>query len=137
MHLCIIFDALQLLTMKCLQCDKPLSAGRSDKKFCNDYCRQAYNNKRKEQENKEIRHINLALKRNRRILKTLLKEHDEVVTDKETLLRSGFLFEFHTHHVISKKKSNEFLFCYNYGYHLTEGGKYKIVKRFEDADVFV
>ena len=61
----------------------------------------------------------------------------EWLLSKETLLRSGFLFDFHTHHVISKKKSNEFVFCYNYGYHLTEGGRYKIVKRFDDADVFV
>ena len=124
--------------MKCLQCDKTLSQGRSDKKFCNDYCRQAYNNKRKEAENKEIRHINLALKRNRRILKTLLKEKDEMIADKDTMMRAGFLFEFHTHHVISKKKSNEFIFCYNYGYHEIENGaRFKIVKRFDDADVFV
>ena len=57
--------------MKCLQCDKPLLAGRSDKKFCNDYCRQAYNNKRKEAENREIRNINLEFQDTARNMETL------------------------------------------------------------------
>jgi hypothetical protein len=31
----------------CLECGQPLGAGRSDRKFCNDICRTAYNNRRR------------------------------------------------------------------------------------------
>src|ERR1700733_939599 len=33
----------------CLECGQPLGAGRSDRKFCNDVCRTAFNNRRREE----------------------------------------------------------------------------------------
>lgn len=35
-------------TATCLNCDKTLK-GRTDKKFCDDYCRNSYNNQLKPQ----------------------------------------------------------------------------------------
>ena len=56
---------------KCLVCGKPLK-GRSDKKFCDDYCRSSYNNDLKSAANNYIRNVNNALGKNRRILESLL-----------------------------------------------------------------
>ena len=58
---------------KCLYCDKTLN-GRADKKFCNDYCRNAYNNQLKSANSPIIRNINNALVKNRRILEAMLGE---------------------------------------------------------------
>jgi hypothetical protein len=48
---------------KCLYCDKPLN-GRSDKKFFNDYCRNAFNNQLKSANDPVVRNINNALIKN-------------------------------------------------------------------------
>ena len=51
----------------CLLCQKTIR-GRSDKKFCNDYCRNVYNNQNKSIQNNLVRNINNALGKNRKIL---------------------------------------------------------------------
>ncbi|MBL7762218.1 MAG: DUF2116 family Zn-ribbon domain-containing protein, partial [Chitinophagaceae bacterium] len=55
----------------CLNCGKPLK-GRSDKKFCDDSCRNNYNNQLKSIVNNQMRNINNVLGKNRRILESLL-----------------------------------------------------------------
>jgi hypothetical protein len=111
-------------------CIEPLGEGRPDKKFCGDGCRNVYNNWIKKKELGEIKNIDQSLKRNRRILKKLLGNADDVIATEKKLLREGFNFDFSTHVIISKKKSNTFIFSYNYGYHDLGNGKYKIVKSF-------
>ena len=54
----------------CLACDKPVK-GRTDKKFCDDFCRNKYNNQLKAGCNNYVRNINNALGKNRRILESL------------------------------------------------------------------
>lgn len=56
---------------KCLNCDKPITKGRSDKKFCDSNCKDEYNNAAKIAEGKEISKINTILKGNRRVLQKL------------------------------------------------------------------
>ena len=63
------------LEKKCILCEKNIR-GRADKKFCNDYCRAAYNNELKSPANNFIRNINNALGKNRRILATFLPEKE-------------------------------------------------------------
>ncbi|MCH5686755.1 DUF2116 family Zn-ribbon domain-containing protein [Niabella sp. W65] len=46
----------------CMACGKPVK-GRSDKKFCDDYCRNAYNNRANGINSGIIRSINNDLKR--------------------------------------------------------------------------
>ena len=58
---------MQNETKTCLQCGKTLR-GRADKKFCDDYCRNNYNNQLKANTNNYVRNINNALGKNRRIL---------------------------------------------------------------------
>ena len=55
---------------KCLECTEPFR-GRSDKKFCSDYCRNTYNNKVDPEDKNLIRNINNRLRRNYNILKEL------------------------------------------------------------------
>jgi len=114
----------------CLNCTKPLK-GRSDKKYCNEVCRNEYFNKQKEIERKEIRIIDLALKKNRRILKELLKEKEYVLVREKELQEKGFRFQYRTHHIITKYKQHEYFFCYDYGYRQTEKGLFKIIKAFQ------
>ncbi len=80
---------------KCLACDKKLS-GRADKKFCNDYCRNSYNNEMKSANSPAIRNINNALIKNRRILLSLLGEEEMAKKPKEKLLNQGFQFKYIT-----------------------------------------
>jgi len=116
----------------CLSCKKPLVVRkRNDIKFCNEECRSNYFNALKMEENAEIKKIENALKSNRRILKSLLGKNPEVIVDQVTLLKMGFNFDYHTHHVISKSQGNEFIFSFNYGYRVMGNNQYKIVKSFK------
>ena len=68
---------METLNRLCLECGKSLK-GRCDKKFCDDYCRNAYNNKAKIEENSFVRNINRTLQRNRRVLEELLGKENMV-----------------------------------------------------------
>jgi hypothetical protein len=112
----------------CLNCQKPIKSGRSDKKFCDSGCKDEYYNAIKTGEHKEIKKIDIILKRNRRILKKIFnpKKEDKLIS-REALIKAGFEFEFHTHFVVTKYKANEFIFCYDYGYREVEKGRYQVV----------
>jgi hypothetical protein len=115
----------------CLQCGKRITKGRPDKKFCDDGCKNLYHNKEKIREHREIRKVDIVLKRNRRILKRMFNpKKEDILVDREVLLKQGFEFTFHTHFVITRIKQNEFIFCYDYGYREIEKNKYKIIKSF-------
>src|SRR5437868_6469308 len=95
----------------CLQCGKALK-GRSDKKFCDDYCRNNYNNQLKANSNSYIRNINNTLGKNRRILEGFLPQSGEMSkVTKEKLLQHGFSFKYFTHTYTSKRGST-YIFCY-------------------------
>jgi len=114
----------------CLACNK-LVKGRADKKFCDDYCRNAYNNQLKTSGDKLVININNALKKNRRILDTLLPAQEDMAkTTKEKLLAKGFQFKYITHTYINKK-GNTYFFCYDYGYLPLDNDWYLVVKRKE------
>jgi hypothetical protein len=115
-----------------MQCGKPiLHARRIDKRFCNDECRDDYHNAIKFANSQEIKQVQAILRRNRNILKTLLGNKPEVIVSREILLKKGFEFDYHTHHVISKTKGNEYIFTFNYGYWAMGNEQYKVVKSFK------
>jgi hypothetical protein len=116
----------------CLNCGEPITKGRSDKKFCDQECKNVYYNRIKIQENGEIKRVDLALKKNRRILKKLFdpRKMDKLV-NRDALLKAGFDFDFHTHFVTTKFKGNQFVFCYDYGYREVEKHKFKVIKSFK------
>ncbi len=115
---------------KCLQCGK-LLRGRSDKKFCNDYCRNNYNNQLKAHANNHVRNINSALGKNRRVLEELLPVNEEIgKATKEKLLNHGFSFKYITH-TFTNKKGATYFYCYDYGYLPLDNDWFLIVKRKE------
>ena len=104
----------------CLNCDKSIQ-GRADKKFCDDYCRNNYNNQLKAYTNNMIRNINNALRKNRRILEALLPVNEDTARiTKQHVLDKGFNFSYLTH-TYTNKKGNTYFFCYDYGYLELEG----------------
>jgi predicted nucleic acid-binding Zn ribbon protein/YHS domain-containing protein len=115
----------------CLVCKKPLK-GRSDKKFCDDHCRNTYNNELKSGRHMYIRQVNTILKKNRRILEHLLPANKtSYKTKKEKLQRLGFHLNFYTH-TDTSKKGNTYYFCYDYGYTPLEDNWYQIIKNKEE-----
>ncbi|HPH84719.1 MAG TPA: hypothetical protein PLC48_04640 [Ferruginibacter sp.] len=114
----------------CLACNKPVK-GRTDKKFCDDVCRNQYHNELKADTNNLMRNINHALGKNRRILEALINEGDEMAkTTKEILLQEGFQFKYITHTYTNKKNSTYF-FCYDHGYLPLENDWYLLVRATE------
>jgi len=117
----------------CLACNKILK-GRIDKKFCDDYCRNNYNNlqKSKNQNSAYVKNINNALLKNRKILENILPETEEMIKiPQQKLLDKGFVFKYHTH-TYKNKKEQVYFFCYDYGYLPLENNWLLVVKRKEE-----
>ena len=115
----------------CLNCDKPLK-GRTDKKFCDVYCRNNYNNQLKSNTINLVRNVNNALGKNRRILENLFIAGEEMAkTTRDKLLQKGFQFKYITH-TYTNKKGNTYFFCYDIGYLPLESDWYLLVKRKEE-----
>jgi len=125
----LYFENMETLNRSCLECGKSFK-GRSDKKFCDDYCRNAHNNKARIEESSFIRIINKTLQRNRRILEELLGKESMVKQPKANFINKGFVFHYHTHQYVNKK-GNIYYFCYEYGFLPLEGDWYLVVKRKE------
>ena len=120
-------------TKACLACGKPLK-GRIDKKFCDDYCRNNYNNQQKAKGSHSslVRNINNALLKNRKILESILPDEGETAkANKEKLTRLGFQFRYITH-TYTTKTGKTYFYCYEYGYLPLENDWYLIVKRKEE-----
>lgn len=112
---------------KCLYCEKSLN-GRADKKFCNDYCRNAYNNQLKSANSPIVRNINNVLIKNRRILEAMLGEEKMVKQPREKFLQQGFSFK-HITHSYTTQKGDVYFFCYEFGYLVLEHDWLLIVKQ--------
>ncbi|HYM93143.1 MAG TPA: hypothetical protein VET23_03320 [Chitinophagaceae bacterium] len=117
----------------CLSCGKPLK-GRVDKKFCDDYCRNNYNNQQKAKGSHSayIRNINNALLKNRKVLESLILANEETVkTNKERLLNHGFQFKYITH-TYTTKTNKTYFFCYEYGYLPLDNDWFLVVRKKEE-----
>ncbi|WP_394660097.1 hypothetical protein [uncultured Chryseobacterium sp.] len=111
--------------MECLECGEKI-IGRSDKKFCNDACRNAYNNKHNKDSNNLMRNINNKLRKNYRIL-TEVNIEGKTKVARAKLVGLGFDFEFFTNLRVYKNGS-EYKFIYDYGYKLLDDDFMLIVK---------
>ncbi|MCH5719728.1 DUF2116 family Zn-ribbon domain-containing protein [Niabella hibiscisoli] len=118
---------MEMHSKNCLACGKPVK-GRSDKKFCDDYCRNAYNNRANGVNTEVIRNINNDLKKNRQILASLLQnDHETVITPKSRLIDLGFKFRWMTHQY-TNQNGQIYFYCYDYGYLPIENDVYLVVK---------
>lgn len=116
-------------TKTCLACGKPLK-GRIDKKFCDDYCRNNYNNRQKasSSRSKDVRNITNALLKNRKIMETLLPPHEETAkASRDELLRLGFHFKYFTHYYTTRT-GQIYYYCFEYGY-LPIGNNWHLIVR--------
>ena len=111
----------------CLECDVAIK-GRADKKFCSDYCRNAYNNRLNRDSKNLIRVINNRLRKNYRILDSFPLKAGKTSTTKTKLMDQGFDFEYFTNRYTTKKGTT-YYFVYDLGYLPLENDYYMIVKR--------
>lgn len=114
----------------CGYCGKALK-GRSDKKFCGDSCRNAYNHRQKEIENADpnFQRIVSILKKNRAALAQARKDKKthKLVTTKERLLELGYNFQYCTEHI--HYECEDHYFCFDLGYVIKEPGKCELLNR--------
>jgi hypothetical protein len=108
----------------CLECSDKLR-GRTDKKFCTDMCRNAYNNRLNSNINNYVRNVNNVLKRNRRILEALTVLNESKI-HKGKLIEMGFDFKYFTHK--KSVRAGVIYFCYDLGYLATEKDDYVSIK---------
>lgn len=99
---------------KCENCGATLE-GRSDKKYCDNYCKSAYQYKNeKENQSNFYLKVDKQLKSNRKILKAYNKAGKSTVRAEE-LLKEGFIPNYFTHYW-KNQKGDLYLFCYEYGF---------------------
>ena len=111
----------------CLECGQTVR-GRSDKRFCDDSCRNAYNNKLNSDQTNLVRNVNNILRKNRRILLETLNGEGMVKVQQEKLKRKGFDFKFHTHTYVNSK-GQVYNFIYEMGYLILENNWILLVRK--------
>lgn len=97
---------------KCLKCSNTL-VGRADKKFCDAYCRNSYNNQHKALDEQYIQYANARIRRNRRILKSLCPEGKATVR-KEILDKMGYDFRYFSG--LFKARINLYFLVYDFAF---------------------
>jgi hypothetical protein len=113
----------------CYECGTEIK-GRVDKKFCDDSCRSAFNNKINNENNALVKKVNKILRKNRTIL-FALNPDGKAKTNKSHLMRAGFNFEYFTH-TYTTKEGKTYYFCYEQGYLPLENDWYFLVVREEN-----
>ena len=100
-----------------------------DKKFCDDYCRNNYNNKQNSDQNNYVRKVNNILRRNRRVLERTIQPGENIAKmHRQKLAEAGYDFRYHTHQLLNKK-GQAYHFCYDYGYLQLEADWILVVRR--------
>jgi predicted nucleic acid-binding Zn ribbon protein len=103
----------------CLQCAAPLK-GRRDKKFCDDHCRNNYNNQLHLNTTLMMRQVHQILRKNRRILeKALIQNEAGEPILLEPLLEEGFLPGYHTKFSHDANGQLQY-YCYEFGFKLVD-----------------
>lgn len=116
---------------KCLDCGEKL-VGRADKKFCNDQCRNNYNNRLNSDTSEMMRHVNAILRKNRKILEEILSHSPEgkMTVNQRKISDKGYNFNYFTN-IYTTKTGKKYFFCYEYGYMQLENELLMLVKRSE------
>ena len=111
---------------QCPECGEKI-VGRIDKKFCSDYCRNAYNNRVNKDSKNLIRNINNRLRKNWRILEELNPDQ-KTRTTRSKLIAKGFDFNYFTS-TYTTKAGTIYYFVYDQGYLPLENDYFALVKR--------
>ncbi len=110
----------------CLECGEKIH-GRSDKKFCTDYCRNSYNNKINTESKNLIRNTNNRLKKNYKILVELNKSGKTKVI-RNTLNSHNFDFSIFTS-IYRTKTGNVYFYLYDQGYLELDNDYFLLIKK--------
>lgn len=112
--------------MNCLECGTKI-VGRSDKKFCNDDCRNTYNNKIHKDSINLMRNIHNRLRKNHHLLSQYDFKDGKAITYKLLLATLGFNFDYFTQ-LKTYKNGAEYRYIYDIGYKFLEEDKVLLVK---------
>jgi len=99
----------------CKECGRTFH-GRSDKQFCDDGCRNQFHNRLNSDANNYVRNVNNILRRNRRILETVI-HRGRTYVEREELLASGFDFAYHTR--VDYAAEGKMYYCYDFAYSIS------------------
>jgi len=110
----------------CLECGERIQ-GRSDKKFCSDYCRNSYNNKVNKDSKNLIRNTNNRLRRNYKIL-TELNSGGKTKVVRNTLNSRNFDFTLFTS-TYTTKAGKVYYYVYDQGYLELDNDFFLLIKR--------
>ncbi|MEI6866028.1 hypothetical protein [Flavicella sp.] len=111
---------------QCLECAEEF-IGRSDKKFCSDYCRNSYNNKVDSESKNLVRNINNRLKKNHKVL-TKLNRSGKTKIPKFKLTDEGFYFKYFTN-IYTTQTGNIYYYIYDQGYLPLDNGYFLLVRK--------
>ena len=114
----------------CRHCGRQVN-GRVDKKFCDDYCRNQFNNVRRarSERNDYVKNINAALLRNRRILEKLLEDGSAAsVVSRQQLQWLGYQFHYSTH-TQPDARGRRVFYCYEYGCAPVRPGWFRVTRK--------
>jgi hypothetical protein len=109
----------------CQYCDGVI-AGRTDKKFCNDACRNAFHNEKLSLYLKKVSPVVQVLKRNHAILRQVMERGNPV--SKEELLMMGFVQQYCTEHM--RYDNSDHYFCFDVGFR-DDGDRVHVLARSE------
>ena len=110
----------------CEQCGEEI-IGRSDKRFCSDYCRNSQHNIENRDSTNYMRKVNNILRKNRRILAKFNPNGKSKVSGT-VLMEEGFNFAYFTN-IYETKKGGKYYFCYDQGFIKLEDNMYALVIR--------
>lgn len=114
-------------TIRCCENCGANIAGRSDKKFCNDYCRNTYNNKIPNDVTEQIRPVVAILSANRKILKEALAKSEGELIDKQVLIYLGFNPRYCTEH--KELNGEQYYFSFEFGFREEKDGKVNLLTK--------
>lgn len=121
-------DGIQITDRHCLNCDKALDAKmRRDAKFCNNYCRTEFNNKRRYGLLPEVAKVDKILHRNFEIMQAALKSKQYVYVSRDKLLRQGFSFDYYT------QSKGDYHYCYTLCYKMKDADTVTISTGFDSV----
>lgn len=109
----------------CLFCGKEL-IGRSDKKFCDDGCRNNYGYQRNKCDKDIVNKINKSLLYNRNVLKSIAK-HGKKIVRVQILVNNNFNFDVMTG-IYKTCKHHEYKLLYDYAYRYINDDEVLVLK---------
>lgn len=119
----------------CRQCGDRIR-GRSDKRFCDDRCRNQFHNQQRRLPvlTERARQIQRRLTQNRRVLEGCLGGRKRCIISRDELLLRGFLFDLFSQR--RQEADRIYFYCLDLGYRLMDAGRV-LVFRVEGVGIFL